>query len=93
LKRFQIPEESDDYCLVESTDEGKIVLFVFYDAFKLLSLATTKPLHSTDVLYDLVGSSSRIPKLVIVPKVRFVVNTSAIDSSELNPHTNFACVL
>ena len=39
----------------------------------LLSLATTKPVHNTDMLYEMVEATSKIPKLVIVPKVRVIV--------------------
>ena len=39
----------------------------------LLSLATTKPLHNSDMLFEMVEATSRIPKLVIVPKVRIMV--------------------
>ena len=38
----------------------------------LLSLATTKPVHHTDMLYEMVEATSKIPKLVIVPKVRLL---------------------
>ena len=49
-----------------------IVILCHMFVKNLLSLATTKPVHHTDMLYEMVEATRKIPKLVIVPKVRIL---------------------